>query len=228
MTKRLWLFDVDGTLVDTTLLHVVAYRKAYAAVTGHVIPDALIVQRFGMPATKGHDIVLRAAGVVYSDAMISEIVVEHQAFFAAETKKARIIAFNGVVELLQLLKTQGNVLGVVTGNFQKPTENILANAGLLSFFSFLSCDSGHDDRIAIVKRGIALGRKYGITGTAIVVGDTPSDVRAGKAAGAATVAVATGVFSVADLKKEKPTMVVKNLQQIDAANTYIKYTGRHK
>lgn len=225
MGKRLWLFDVDGTLVDTTKLHVVAYRKAYQEVTGKVIPDVLIEQRFGMPATKGHDLVLSSAGIAYNEKMIGKVVTKHQIFFAEETKKVKIVPLNGVAALLVKLKKEGDVLGVVTGNFEAPAQNILSNAGLLSFFSFLSCDTGNDDRAAIVRRGVDLGRKKCPLGKVIVVGDTPSDVRAGQAVGAFTVAVATGVFSAEALKKEKPSVVVNSLQDVDAIMASIERTS---
>ena len=42
-------------------------------------------------------------------------------------------------------------------------------------------------------------------------GDTPRDVIAGKKAGIQTVAVATGVHSVAQLRREKPDLLVTSL-----------------
>jgi phosphoglycolate phosphatase len=44
-----------------------------------------------------------------------------------------------------------------------------------------------------------------------IVGDSIVDVQAGKAAGAVTVAVLTGLFSRAQLEKEKPDLIVKDV-----------------
>lgn len=44
-----------------------------------------------------------------------------------------------------------------------------------------------------------------------IVGDSVVDVRAGRAAGAVTVAVLTGLFSRVQLEREKPDLIVKNI-----------------
>lgn len=44
-----------------------------------------------------------------------------------------------------------------------------------------------------------------------IVGDSVVDVRAGRAAGAVTVAVLTGLFSRVQLEKEKPDLIVKDV-----------------
>lgn len=216
MSKTAWLFDVDGTLVDTVAIHTVAYRAAYQLVTGKIIPGNVIASRFGMPATKGHDLVFSAVKIPFSQKTIDAVVVAHQRFFAEESKKHKIVPLNGVVDFLVALQKQNVCLGVVTGNFEVPARNILKNAGLLGFFSVIGCDSGHDDRVSIVKRTVAIMQKKFSCDKIIVVGDTPSDVRAGKSAKTKTVAVASGSFSISSLKKENPDVVVKNLKDYPA------------
>jgi len=216
MVKCAWLFDVDGTLVDTTAIHIAAYRRAYEIVTGKIVSDNIITSRFGMPATKGHELVFGAVGISCAQKTIDNVVALHQRFFAEEAKKHRIVPLNGVVNFLTALQKQNDCLGVVTGNFELPAKNILKNAVLLGFFSIISCDSGHDDRVSIVKRAVSIAQnKFGCE-KIIVVGDTPSDVHAGKAANISTVAVATGSFSISLLKKENPDVIVESLKYYPA------------
>jgi len=47
-----------------------------------------------------------------------------------------------------------------------------------------------------------------------VVGDSIVDVQAGKSAGTKTIAVLSGLFSREELKKEKPDLIVKNINSI--------------
>lgn len=47
-----------------------------------------------------------------------------------------------------------------------------------------------------------------------VVGDSVSDVKAGKAAGAKTVAVLTGIFSREELEKECPDLILENVKEL--------------
>ena len=45
--------------------------------------------------------------------------------------------------------------------------------------------------------------------TTVIIGDTPKDIACGKACGAQTLAVATGRFSVDQLRAHGPTVVVE-------------------
>ena len=45
----------------------------------------------------------------------------------------------------------------------------------------------------------------------IIVGDSVNDIRAGKAAGVKTVAVLSGIFSFRELIKEKPDLIIQNI-----------------
>jgi phosphoglycolate phosphatase len=44
----------------------------------------------------------------------------------------------------------------------------------------------------------------------LIVGDSTSDIQAGKAAGAKTVAVLTGLFSRQELARQNPDLILKN------------------
>ncbi len=48
----------------------------------------------------------------------------------------------------------------------------------------------------------------------VVVGDSVSDIRAGKSAGAKTVAVLSGIFSFEELKKERPDLILETVNQL--------------
>jgi HAD superfamily hydrolase (TIGR01509 family) len=48
----------------------------------------------------------------------------------------------------------------------------------------------------------------------IIVGDSVNDIRAGKAAGAKTAAVLSGIFSLQELTKEKPNFILQNINSL--------------
>jgi phosphoglycolate phosphatase len=52
------------------------------------------------------------------------------------------------------------------------------------------------------------------TGECLVVGDSVADVRAGKNAGAKTVAVLSGIFSRAELEEEKPDLILESVSKL--------------
>jgi HAD superfamily hydrolase (TIGR01509 family) len=49
-----------------------------------------------------------------------------------------------------------------------------------------------------------------------VVGDSVADIRAGKAAGAKTVAVLSGLFSFEELENEKPDLILESVEELPA------------
>ena len=58
-------------------------------------------------------------------------------------------------------------------------------------------------------------------GEIIVVGDTPHDIRCGRAIGAKVLAVATGGAEFDELKKHSPDWCVKDLSEVSAAEVCV-------
>jgi phosphoglycolate phosphatase-like HAD superfamily hydrolase len=48
----------------------------------------------------------------------------------------------------------------------------------------------------------------------VIVGDSVTDVRAGKEAGALTAAVLSGLFSRQELSREKPDLILKDVTEL--------------
>jgi phosphoglycolate phosphatase-like HAD superfamily hydrolase len=49
---------------------------------------------------------------------------------------------------------------------------------------------------------------------AITIGDTPLDIRAGKAAGTLTIGVLSGIGTQVQLEAEAPTAIIKDISQL--------------
>ena len=111
----------------------------------------------------------------------------------------------GARRTLEQLAADGFLLGLTTGYVEVAAFAKLHRGGLHQFFCFGgygsdSADRGELTRIAIRRAEGILGMKVDSCGV-LVVGDTPKDVAAAKAARATSVAVAvaTGRYSQADL-----------------------------
>jgi phosphoglycolate phosphatase-like HAD superfamily hydrolase len=93
----------------------------------------------------------------------------------------------------------------------------LSRAGLNSFFSFGGYGSDSNDRTELTRSAIARGGA--IVGHSIdasrvlVVGDTPLDIEAARAVGAVAVGVASGHFSVVQLRESGADFVVASLAE---------------
>ena len=113
------------------------------------------------------------------------------------------------------------LLGLLTGNIRLGAEIKLSHYGLWEHFRTGGFADDHEDRnqIAMVarERGARfLRRKLG-GDEILVIGDTPRDVECGRAIGAKTLAVATGMYSAGKLRAEKATWTVETLEQVSVA-----------
>jgi phosphoglycolate phosphatase len=106
----------------------------------------------------------------------------------------------GFPELLETLAAGQARLGLATGNFSESARLKLEHYGLGRFFSGGGFGEESVDRTAIVKSAIAQLADGARPGDILVVGDTPHDVSSALDNGVVGVGVATGSYSVDDLK----------------------------
>jgi len=184
----LYLFDIDGTLLDAhgsgrgafddvmLELHGVANASLgirYGGKTDHAIIDELFRARLGRAATaEDRETFLRTYVPKLAHKMAANGV--------------RVL--DGAVAALEYLAPRAR-LGVATGNIREGAEAKLAAAGLSGWFELggYGCDSML--RPELVARAIA---RAGNVTEVIVVGDTIHDISAARACGATACAVATG------------------------------------
>ncbi len=131
----------------------------------------------------------------------------------------------GVRELLARLTPQaGFLLGLATGNIEDGARMKLERARLSSLFTFGAFGSDAEDRTELIK--IAIERGTEITRPAtpkdvIVIGDTPRDIVHGKDAGAKTVAVATGSYSLERLLLHNPDLAISSFEPIEPVFSFL-------
>ena len=203
---RAVLFDIDGTLLVTGGAGGRAWQRAFeelyeveANVAEHT--DA------GMTDPEIAEIVFREAigreGTPEERSQAIGRYLKHLPETVAESPGYRVMP--GVEQLLDRLIDAGLLLGLVTGNVEAAAHIKLARAGLNRFFSFGGYGSDSADRTEVTKA--ALSRGYLVSGGALAdgacisVGDTPRDVKAGHGAGIAVVGVATGSYTVEQLRE---------------------------
>ncbi len=210
MTPVLYLFDIDGTLVDMTPAHLKAYRAAYKKVAGIKVDRHFLLRQFGKVEREIQEAVFRHYGLP-DNGRIDKVTKLYISGISRAVKSANIRLLPGVRKLLNCLKAGRQQLGVVTGNHKRVGEAILRKTKLHGYFRIYSYGEVKR-RAQIVRNAIKMAKKKGIKfDKAVVIGDSPFDVRAGKENKAITVAVATGRYSLSELKKEKPSLLLKSL-----------------
>jgi phosphoglycolate phosphatase len=110
---------------------------------------------------------------------------------------------------------------LLTGNVRLGAEIKLRRFGLWDIFQTGGFADDHEERdqIAAIARergGKILGRQLQ-DDEVLVIGDTHLDIRCARAIGAKVLAVATGAYTVPELKLHNPDWAVENLSGITAA-----------
>jgi phosphoglycolate phosphatase len=197
-----YLFDIDGTLLNSRdAVHYFAFRHAMRDVFGI---EASIE---GVPVHGNTDIgilraVLRHQGLNDQeiDARMPQMLDRMCAEVRANRDQLEPELCPSIMDLVTRLHQSGKLLGVVSGNLETIGWLKLEKAGLKAMFSFASFSHPRELRVDIFRHGLELVReKLGASGTTVVVGDTPSDIEAARATGTPVIALATGIFSFADL-----------------------------
>jgi HAD superfamily hydrolase (TIGR01549 family) len=195
--KRLWLFDIDGTLVNIDQVHVKSYQIDCKNVLGKEISGDLVVAQFGtseLDTQKG-------------------VLDRHVASFKEALANEEIVPLPGVVEFLKELK--GEQLGIVTGNLLESAQIILEKSGLGSYFSFVSAGTSDASREEIVASSVTMAREKGFEFDQIVVlGDTTHDIDAARSLPGSVLAigVASGSVDEETLRVAGADLVVSGLK----------------
>ena len=212
--KNLYLFDIDGTMVDMTSAHVKAYRLAYKKVFGIKVSREALIREFGDVEKAMHEKIFHHYRISGKH-KIKLIIDLYTSSLINSFKTANVKVLPGVKKFLKNLKTNGQLLGAVTGNSKIIGQAILKRAKLYNYFDFYIY-GGINKRAHIIRKAIVKAKNRKLKfGKVIVIGDAPFDIRAGKANRAMTVAVATGRYNVAELKRENPDLALASLGDYD-------------
>jgi HAD superfamily hydrolase (TIGR01549 family) len=200
------LLDVDGTLVDTNYHHTLAWYRAFRA-HGIALPAWRIHRHVGMggdqlvPAlVPGIDRELHAAIEETRGQRYAELLDEVQPFDQAH-------------ELIQELKQREVSVVLASSSPQDELDHYL---DLLDARDLADSWTTKDDVDATKPAPDLVEAALEKAGTreAVMVGDTPWDVRAASKAGVATVCVITGGFSRAELEEAGAAAVHVSVEEL--------------
>ncbi|MGH8064784.1 MAG: HAD family hydrolase [Candidatus Entotheonellia bacterium] len=181
------LCDLDGTLVDSRRDIAVAFQHAWQTVVGGIPPSATaIAQHIGKPLAE----MLSELGGVLSPALLSTFLTAYRYMYARQDA-CHTQLYPGVIATLRALSTF--TLGIVTTKEQGQAEIVLRRLALTAFFQHIQGDApGLRLKPAPDTILAALAALHCVPPHALMVGDTPADILAGKAAGIKTCAVTYG------------------------------------
>ncbi|MDI6724140.1 MAG: HAD family hydrolase [Methanobacterium sp.] len=211
---RLVLFDIDRTLIGRSQCHHDAFSYAFKKVY-NVDVDIRIINYGGMTDPAIAIEVLKKIGL--NERFIlpkldecMDVIVD---YFIRNVKRDKIPILPGVNDLLELLMNNGTLMGLVTGNLEPIAWGKLKSINIDHYFKLGGFGSDNINRTELVKTAIKKAAdNFNFKGTTFVIGDTPRDIKAGFEANAKTIGVATGTYSVKELKDYGADFVFKNLE----------------
>jgi len=124
-----------------------------------------------------------------------------------------------VREVLEELRARPDVQSyLLTGNTRGGAKAKLTHYGLLDFFPEGAFAEDTRERATIAERAMAMARRAGPVSEheVFVIGDTPHDIECANAIGVRTIAVATGGYSVEELRAHRPWRVFTEMPAPDA------------
>ena len=216
MAPLLALFDIDGTL---TRRAGPTHRDALVAAVGRVLGVETRNDNIPVQGMLDQDILMKMmanAGVPARRARAALPAICRAAvrWYLPRVPDLRRRVAPGARRLLYRLERRGAVLGIVSGNLERIGWKKLDRAGLDHYFRFgVFADEAltRTELVALALRHAAGRGWFNGAGRAVLVGDTPNDVEAGRANGIETIAVATGLSTMEELRASGASLCAADL-----------------
>ncbi len=216
--KPLLLFDIDGTLMRAHGAGERAMEKAGKLVLGEQYTLRNVSFSGGLDPLLFHE-GARQSGLEATDDHHARFREAYLGFLAEQIGQERetVVAMPGAVDLLRsLLDNTDVVLGLLTGNYREGAHMKLRHVGIdpdwfrLGAFGDLAPTRPELLPIALTQYQ-ALHSSWVEGRAVIVIGDTPKDVHCAQVNGCQVLAVATGNFTLDQLRETGADRVVEDL-----------------
>jgi HAD superfamily hydrolase (TIGR01509 family) len=179
------IFEMDGTLLDSSSTVPAAYAAAIHELCGRWVTDAEVIAEYG--AGPASALLSRFIGRQATDSDV-ECWLRH-----LDTRLTQTVIYPGVPSAIERLASKGVQLAVFTGATTRAAELQLAHGGMGSRFGAVV---GSDEIAAVKPAPDGLHRVCELLDVApsrtAYVGDAINDLRCARAAGAIPVAAAWG------------------------------------
>lgn len=207
--RRGVLFDVDGTLIDSSYIHTIAWWGAFRE-HGYDIPMASIHHHVGMGGDRLVDSLLPGARERSAD---SEVMASHGALYASHWPALR--AFKGTKDLLAQCHAGGLAVALASSARKKDLEVMKTILDADAFID--AATSANDAKESKPAPDILVAALDAIgvdAADAVFVGDAVWDMLAAAALGIPAIGVTCGGVSAAELREAGAVEVYEGPQDL--------------
>ncbi len=182
--KTLAIWDLDGTLTESRPWIISSYSHA--------------AESMGLPVPAGRDLDTIMCGDLYSNvkrmyglegAEAREFAGHYRSFYN-ENCFHRVELFDGIREMLELLRSKGVALAVATMKVESAAKDLMERLGILEYFVMVAGadPNGTRSKCQMIQACMSTGEYDRV----LMIGDCPSDEKAAEQAGVRFVAAEYG------------------------------------
>lgn len=183
---KYFLFDMDGTLIDSVPLIVEAFQRTFERVLGHREEDPAVLQStIGMPLRRSFD--------PYPPEKLDELMSTYIRNYDTLQNTVGIPLFDGVTEMMQAIRERGGRCAIVTSKRIEPTLQLIRLYGFDGIVEATVCredcsegkPSPEPVYTAMSKLGVDIreGKNAADREATLFIGDSIHDLRCAKNAG---------------------------------------------
>ena len=205
-TFRSVIFDMDGTIIDSLPLCVKAFQLAVEPVAKRPFSDEEILSAFG-PSDEGTIAVFVPNDV---ETCMEQYLYHYRRLHPVMCPKP----FEGMVDILEELKSRNVPIGLVTGKGPRSLAVTLEELGLERYFDAVETGS---TRRANKPEGLRnILNKFNLSPSeAVYIGDAPNDVRACREVAIPIYAAAWAkMVDLPQLQSLKPDKIVHSVDEL--------------
>jgi HAD superfamily hydrolase (TIGR01549 family) len=205
------LLDIDGTLVDSTYHHALAWFRAFHSVVGADRTPALwrIHRTIGMGGDK---LVGQVAGDEMEQAHGEDLRDAWERNYAEVEEEVQ--GLPGAADMVHHLLDKGYVVALASSGKKHFSENAAELLGIRDAVALLTTSDDADEskpEADLLHVTLEKLQQEQPIDRAVMVGDTPYDVEAAKRAGLGCLTVRTGGFGVDEMEQAGAAQVVEDL-----------------
>ncbi len=211
------IFDLDGTLIDSIdtyfkIVEIALERLNLPPVSRSKILAAAESENFKWELVLPPEVLSSNEHIIDEAwSVINEI--------APQMFADRLDIFQGADSILKMISASGLKMGLVTStqkHYLKTKMQPLKNAGVDNLIEVIVTSDDVDKRKPAPDPLIMCAQELELKpDRCVYVGDTTTDIQAGKAAGMLTVGVLTGFDDYDSLKKEQPDAIIDSIYNLN-------------
>jgi phosphoglycolate phosphatase len=207
---KVLIFDWDGTLVDSLMriieaMHVAADTCAVPRCTDDAVRDII-----GLAMPQAYDVLYPDA----DDAALKQRFIEAYSDTYILLEEQPSAFYPGVMEALDTYRSAGYQLAVATGKSRRGLHRVLSGHKMLDYFDITRCADETRSKPDPLMLHEILKHCAAAPEQAIMVGDSPFDLRMANNANVPGIAVSYGAQPLSVLHKEQPILAIDHFSEL--------------